>query len=587
MSQKIMRATKDRIEWLAHTRLFGKNSLIILLLAQFAGLLVVAIHLQSAYRQGNPGSLAFLGEVSIGVLIVSAILVFCSGMTVGILLLYAGTKRFTDRLSHVTSLIEGQIADGQFDVELPADPGDEIGRLVRALDKLGHAYRASLQRYTQRAEEMAMLNLVAETINRTLDLQQVFDTSLREALKTVNWDMGAIYMWDERISSLNMVSYVGLSEDVVREEISYELGEGVTGKAAQTGEIIVVDDVAQHADVTQRKGIDLPQTQISIPLVTVPGQLLGVLNVANSEKKVPTQDELNLLKTVAHQIALAIDKAQLYTAASMRADELEGIVEARTEQLAQAIDELSHALEKARETDKLKSLLLSTVSHELRTPLATIKGNTSMLVEHHQQIDPETLKEHLSDIEAETDKLTGLITDLLEMSRIESGMLHIQPQPFDLADTLRSAINAAQVRLGSHVVSMAASDGLVPCYGDARRVEQIVDNLLENAAKYSPEGSPIDVHVEGRGEELVVSVTDKGEGIAPEHLEYIFDRFYQVRRSRDAGRGGIGLGLAICRGLVEAHGGKIWVESTPGKGSTFFFSLPTATAQALSSEGRE
>jgi signal transduction histidine kinase len=376
-----------------------------------------------------------------------------------------------------------------------------------------------------------------------------------------------------------MVSYVGLSEDVVREEISYELGEGVTGKAAQTGKIIVVDDVDRHADSAQRKGIDLPQTQISIPLVTVPGQLLGVLNVANSERKVPAQDELSLLKTVAHQIALAIDKAQLYTAASMRADELEGIVEARTEQLAQAIDELSHALEKARETDKLKSMLLSTVSHELRTPLATIKGTTSMLVEHHQQIDAETLKEHLGDIEAETDKLTGLISDLLEMSRIESGMLHIQPQPFDLADTLRSTINAAQVRLGNHIVSLAASDGLAPCYGDARRVEQIVDNLLENAAKYSPEGSPINIRVEGRGEELVVSVADKGEGIAPEHLEYIFDRFYQVRRGRDAGRGGIGLGLAICRGLVEAHGGKIWVESTPGEGSTFFFSLPTATAQ--------
>jgi NtrC-family two-component system sensor histidine kinase KinB len=175
-----------------------------------------------------------------------------------------------------------------------------------------------------------------------------------------------------------------------------------------------------------------------------------------------------------------------------------------------------------------------------------------------------------------------LISDLLQMSRIEAGVLCIQPQPIDLVAVLRSTVDAAQVRLSDHPLQLAPSGRLPTCFGDARRIEQIVANLLENAAKYSPQDSTIEVRVTSQGEELIVSVVDRGPGIAPEHCDRIFDRFYQIGGSGDAGRRGIGLGLAICKGLVEAHGGRIWVNSKLGEGSTFSFSLPIATAQALS-----
>jgi signal transduction histidine kinase len=526
--------------------------------------------------------LGFLSQMQPVALFGIAFLIFVLGVATGVLAVWILFRILGKPLAQVTMLIESQIAAEQLNIDLPGDRRGEIGRLYLALNKLGQAYRSSLQAQARRAEEMTTLNLVAETINRTLDLQEVFDTSLREALKTVNWDMGAIYMWDDRISILNMVSYVGLSEDMVREAISYELGEGLIGQAAEVREVIVVEDSRKHPTAA-RKAVDgFPVTQVIIPLVTVPGQLLGVLNVGHSEEKPPSQDELKLLNTVAHQIALAIDKAQLYTQASMRAEELEGIVEARTEQLAQAIDELSHALDKAKEAERLKSLLLSTVSHELRTPLATIKGCTSLLLEYYERIRPDVLEEHLRDIDAEADKLTGLISDLLQMSRIEAGVLRIQPQPIDLVAVLRSTVDAAQVRLSDHPLQLAPSGRLPTCFGDARRIEQIVANLLENAAKYSPQGSTIEVRVTSQGEELIVSVVDRGPGIAPEHCDRIFDRFYQIGGSGDAGRRGIGLGLAICKGLVEAHGGRIWVNSKLGEGSTFSFSLPIATAQALS-----
>lgn len=495
-------------------------------------------------------------------------------------------RRLMRQIDRFSSSLADQILSRPLDVTLPNTIDPILRPLGTVFAQLDQQYRESVQDQARVSEEMAMLNLVAETINQTLDLQQVFDTSLREALKTVLWDMGAIYMWDDRIRSLNMVSFFGLSEDIVREVISFELGQGVTGGAAQRRELVIAENLSATTEELTRTDVHgLPAIQISIPLVSVPGQLLGVLNVANSTPKRPSENELRLLKTVAHQIAIAIDKAQLLTQATMRAEELEGIVEARTEQLAQAIGDLSRALEKAKEADKLKSMLLSTVSHELRTPLATIKGNTTLLIEYHERIDPETLVLHLRDIEAETDKLTGLISDLLEMSRIQAGMLHIQPGPINLIDTLRSTLNAARVRLSPRAIHLDSPERLPPCMADARRVEQIVANLMDNAAKYSAPDAPITVRLGQKGDSLVVSIVDQGQGIAMEHIAHVFDLFYQIDSSRDAGRDGIGLGLAICRGLVEAHGGRIWVESTLGKGSTFSFTLPIATQQVLS-EGR-
>ncbi len=488
------------------------------------------------------------------------------------------------RISRLRNLVEEQAANVGALGAIEAQPDDEIGRLVVALNKLSAAYRTSLQDLAHRADELTTLNRIAETINRTLDLQEIFDSSLRGALRAVGWDAGAIYMWDERTNALNLVSYVGLDEDFLREVILYELGEGITGQAALGRETVIVEDIREHPQFSHRYRPEMPISQVSIPLMTMPGQMVGVLNVNSLDRQRISSEELNLLITVAYQIAGAIDKGQLYLRANRHAIELERIVDARTKQLAQVIDELLVAVERAKETDKLKSLLLSTISHELRTPLATIKGNTSMLREHYRQIPPHTLAEHLRDIEEETDKLTDLISNLLEMSRIEAGILQILPQPIDLTAILRSAVNAAQIRVGDHPIELVLPEQLPLCFADARRIEQIVANLLDNAAKYSPAGSPISVRAESRDEELVVSVQDRGPGIPSEHLDRIFDRFYQVEASRDSGRHGIGLGLAICRGLVEAQGGGIWVESQLGQGSTFSFSLPVATGETLAEE---
>jgi len=354
-----------------------------------------------------------------------------------------------------------------------------------------------------------------------------------------------------------------MSESIVRRRLSYPLGEGTVGAAAVRREMV------------QASGDD-PACEVALPLVTVPGTLLGVLCLASRRPATLDDHDLNLLATVAEQIALAVDKSRLYLAVSAHAGDLERQVAERTAELATAIEDLSIALERAKEADKLKSMLLSTVSHELRTPLATIKGNTSLLLEHHARITPDLLVEHLHDIEEETDKLTDLISNLLEMSRIEAGMLHVQRESICLQDVLESAVAAARVRRPGHPIHLVVPPHLPNVLGDPRRIEQIVANLLDNAAKYSPPGSLIEVTAALRTDSIAVSVKDHGQGIAPEQLERVFDRFYQVESGSPGGRRGIGLGLAICRGLVEAHEGDIWAESTPGVGSTFSFTLPLA-----------
>ena len=501
------------------------------------------------------------------------------GLSFGLMTVIAvlNVKGVAQRVEHVSKQVENQLLSGDIDIAVSPEREDEVGRLIRLLNELGQAYRTSMQTLARRADEMAMLDLVATTINRTLDLQEVLDTSLREALKTVKWDAGAIYMWDDRNESLNMVSFRGLTEDTVRRNITYKLGESIIGLSAGRREVLTVGPQVEPRGLPVSAAPGWPATQISLPLVTVPGHLLGTLIVATDKSDLVSPDELSLLETLSAQIALAIDKAQLYTQVSDHAEELERIVAARTDQLSQAIEELWIALKQAREADRVKSLLLSTVSHELRTPLATIKGNTSLLIEHHDRIPMEQLVEHLTDIEEETDKLTELISNLLEMSRIESGSLHMRQQDLDLTALLRAAVSAAAIRHKEHTLIFASSAPTLVVSGDPRRIDQIISNLADNAAKYSPPHSTIEVYVETTPGEAVVAVKDQGIGIAADNREKIFDRFFQVK-SGDSVRQGIGLGLAICRGLVEAQGGRIWVESDTGHGSTFYFSLPLKNA---------
>ena len=239
---------------------------------------------------------------------------------------------------------------------------------------------------------------------------------------------------------------------------------------------------------------------------------------------------------------------------------------------------LLHDITQERELDRMKSQLLSTVSHELRTPLASIKGFATTLLRDDVNWDEESRREFLSIIDNESDRLSELISNLLDMSRIEAGTLRMEPEAVDLAAMVRETVDEFGVMTRDHGFKVDAAAGLPLVWVDPRRARQVLRNLVENAVKYSPYGGPIDVSVQVVERSVRVSVADRGLGIDPQHADRIFERFYQVDSASTRKVGGTGLGLSICKAIVEAHDGQIWFESEPGAGSTFHFTLPQVLA---------
>jgi K+-sensing histidine kinase KdpD len=236
----------------------------------------------------------------------------------------------------------------------------------------------------------------------------------------------------------------------------------------------------------------------------------------------------------------------------------------------------SKRMEALQRTDALRLALLSSVSHDLRTPLSTIKTAITSLGEVDVQWDEEARHGFTTAIERETDRLSSLVENLLDMSRIEAGLLQPEKVWYPLDELVLDVLNRMDSLLQGRKVQTCFPASLPPVELDYVMIDQVLTNLLENALRYTPEGSPIEVNIQQQGKEVVVSVADHGPGIAEAEREQIFDKFYRVhgKTTTSGAVRGTGLGLAICRGLVEAHGGKIWVEESKGGGAEFRFMLP-------------
>jgi len=273
--------------------------------------------------------------------------------------------------------------------------------------------------------------------------------------------------------------------------------------------------------------------------------------------------------------------------AAMKAGAHDYIMKDNLKRLVSAIERELHEAEVRRERkhlqrrvveyeelNTLKSTLLSTVSHELRTPLTTIKGYSTMLLDYDRRLKRNEKQEYLSAIDRATDRMTELVDHLLDMSRLEAGLLKLDKTPTNITALLQTTIAEARLRTPGHKIVLNLPKAVLKLNSDGRRIRQVVDNLINNATKYSKVGSIVTVEAKSQDSELVISVADQGKGIPRENVEKIFDRMFNLEHRLAQDPGGLGLGLALCKALVEAHGGRIWVESELGKGSVFHFALP-------------
>ncbi len=226
-----------------------------------------------------------------------------------------------------------------------------------------------------------------------------------------------------------------------------------------------------------------------------------------------------------------------------------------------------------REQEEQRSTFISVISHELQTPIAIIKGYASTLARSDAVLDPEALRTRLKAVEEEADRLNKLVGNLLYASRIQAGGLQMDVTPLDLAPLIERAAERLRVKHPEATITLDLPAHLPPVMADRERIEEVLQNLLDNAIKYSPGQAQITVTCRAMADEVIVSISDLGMGIPLREQAGIFDRFQRAGNSKASAIQGAGLGLYICRAIVEAHGGRIWVESTLHSGSTFSFSL--------------
>lgn len=425
---------------------------------------------------------------------------------------------------------------------------------ILAIPLLGYVYirEQSIERalaeqeVRRRNEELVALNTIATTISQAVDLEQMLNAVLGKVLQMVDMDMGQIHLLADGQNTLSLVAQRGHSQAAEREIQSVKLGEGVIGRVAQSGELFVKSQTSGVPNVSTEIGQqEAPRACASIPL-KLQDRVLGVLSIFSRTHCELKSAEVQLLAAIGHQVGVAVENARLVEEASRV-----GILQ---------------------ELNRLRAELIANVSHELRTPLGLVKLSCTALLLEDVEFDHETQMRLLRNIDEEADRLEKIVDNLLDLSQIDSGQSRLDMQPADVGRLAKAVLKSMEIQTTQHRFVHDFDEALIAVI-DRKRIEQVLRNLLSNAIKYSPEGGTITVRGYKKNEQLVIQVSDQGIGIPQEDLERVFERFYRVQNKVTRTVRGVGLGLAVCRSIVEAHGGRIWAESTHGHGSIFYVAL--------------
>jgi signal transduction histidine kinase len=457
------------------------------------------------------------------------------------------------------------------------------------------------QRMESTNRSLTALNRVAQTVNQSLDLQEVLDAVLDATLKAVGVEAGNIRLYDEREGVLIMAAHRGMSGGYVNRMRYLRPGEGVSGKVFERREVFLVEDLLQYPhlnDIAQKEGV---RSVASIPIRSRE-KVVGVMSILSHGQRRFTPAEIDLLTAIGNQIGTAIENARLYQQVRRAALELEAKVEERTRDLESLNTRLEEALRVAQEASRHKSVFLANMSHELRTPLNAIIGFSELLEDLHFGSLNERQQRYVGNVLSSGRHLLALINDVLDISKVEAGKIEVQPEVFALAPALEAAIREVRsqaIRRGVRM-DLEIEEGLTTLVADPLRFKQILYNLLSNAVKFTdpgggvrvsarivhsspftvrgeplPVGEPSTVNREPHGDFAEIAVQDTGIGIRAEDIPKLFQPFTQLDASLARRYQGTGLGLALTKRLVELHGGQIWAESEgEGKGSTFTFTLP-------------
>jgi len=408
-------------------------------------------------------------------------------------------------------------------------------------------------------DELRALGEVGQAISSTLDLRTVLSTIVGRATQLSGTDAGVIYEYDEQREVFVPRAVEHLEAEIVETMLATPVrkGEGATGRLADDMTPIQVPDV-MHAPVESRVRGALVRAGyralLAVPLVRE-DRLIGGLTVIRKSIGKFSPEVIELLTTFAAQSAIAIHNARLFRELEAKGRELET-------------------------ASRHKSQFLANMSHELRTPMNAIIGYTELIADGIYGSVPDPMRDVLTRVDASGRHLLGLINDVLDLSKIEAGQLTLTLAEYsmkEVTDAVVAAVEALATEKGLRLVVDMAPD-LPTGRGDQRRLAQVLLNLVGNAIKFTEKGQ-VTIRVGTAAGLFTMAVSDTGPGIAVSDQERIFEEFQQADTSTTRPKGGTGLGLAIARRIVALHGGRIWVESVPGEGATFRFTMPIRVEQ--------
>ncbi|MFZ5918266.1 MAG: PAS domain-containing protein [Chloroflexota bacterium] len=453
------------------------------------------------------------------------------------------------------------------------DLGAEQYVLTKVLDIT--ARKQAEETVQQRSKELAVLLEISQALSAALEMETVLQAIVESAISLIGVDSSVVYLLteDELYLAATMPPLPPRLPEMFRRA---PLGDHPhIHRAISTGLPVILPDTARAAlspaerTISEARGL---RSILYLPL-KIEKRSVGVLILGSVGKTwLFSETEVNLCRTLAGPAAVAIENAQMHERLQQHAAELE-------QRVAQRTAELAVAKERAEAADRVKSVFLATMSHELRTPLNSIIGFTGVMLQGLVgSLNPEQNKQ-LGMVQNSARHLLALINDVLDISKIEAGQLEVAREPFDLRAAVERVVEAVAPLAEKKGLTLATELGpeVGQIVSDRRRVEQVLLNLVNNAVKFTDAGQ-VQVGCHVAGDRLVTRVIDTGIGIKPEDMASLFEPFHQIETGLSRQHEGTGLGLSICKRLVELLGGEIGVESEPGAGSTFTFTLPVREA---------
>jgi signal transduction histidine kinase len=416
---------------------------------------------------------------------------------------------------------------------------------IRNLAVFGEAQR--------RLTQIELINEFAQRLTGSLEIDHLLRSIAEAVRKTFGYFDVTFFLLDPEEDEVVLVAHAGEKEDFLPANYRQKKTDGIVGWVATHGEKLIVDDVGKDSRYYVY-AYQESRSELAIP-IRVESEVVGVLNVEDRRLHAFDETDAIVLETMCDQLGAAVRNARLY-------------------------EKLKKSHSRLTDLDRMKSDFLGIVSHDFRSPLATIVLAANALQKRWETFDQEKLNDYLDVIADQATRLGKLAEDVLSVALLETGKLTYHFTPVNLGRVVTDA--ASLVKFSSrHTFECLYDQGAPLVRADRSKLRQVVQNLLSNAVKYSPAGGAISLRVKDRSpDEILVSVQDQGIGISAQQMERLFQKFSRVESAATQGIGGSGLGLWICREIVRAHGGEIWAESEPGKGSTFIFSLKKAGADA-------